>query len=262
MAETKVEMNVYAQLTKSPERIAPPKIKSVDPTVDDNVIRAVDTYYDTLESARQALLETLYQKGFEVFFYGMWSQKAIGRITRKMSVLRLKREQWFHKWTPEQVMEYAPYWKELITPSYSTLKRFCKAENIDAYMVPRYKINVARAIKRVYDIIRRRNDVVNSTHDDNLESHIESVVNADVDNFEIVDMTTFLNNIYHKMLRKKSTSAPMGINVDVDADIDYVIQTVRHIMQKRADVKRKRLEEEERKRAEEEQKRAKTNEEI
>ena len=249
-------IDIYAQIIERPKPIAPTTITSVD--VDDDVIRAVDTYYDTLESARQALLETLYQKGFEVFFNGMWAQKAIGRITRKMAILRLKREQLFHKWTTDQVKEYAPYWKELITPSFSTLKRFCEAENIDAYMTPRYKINITRAVRRVYDIIGRRNHNVNITHNDDLESHIESVVNAYVDNFAIGNLTRFLNNIYHKILRKEPTDAPVDTNVgvDVDTDTDYVIQTVRHIMQKRAKDKRKRALHKERKRAEEERKRA------
>lgn len=251
-------INIYAQLTKSPERIAPPKIKSVDPTVDDNVIRAVDTYYDTLESARQALLEMLYQKGFEVFFNGMWEKKAIGRITRKMTVLRLKREQWFHQWIPEQVMEYAPYWKELITKQ--ELAVFCEADDINKikdFFTVRYTIDVKKESERVYGIIRLRNSDVNSPHDDDLEACIESVVNAYVDNFAIKKLTMFLNNIYHEMLGKTPTNAPVDINVgvDVDADIDYVIQTVRHIMQKRVNDKRKRLERQEQKREEEERKR-------
>lgn len=240
MAESKVEMNVYAQLTKSPKHIAPTKITSVNLTVDDNVIRAVDTYYDTLESARQALLDTLYQKGFEVFLGGAWAQKAIKRITRKMAILRLKREQMFHNWSADDVMEYAPYWKELITPG--RLGIFCSAnkQQIKDFFTAHNTIDVEKKTS-VYDIIRFRNNNVNSTHHDNLESHIESVVNAYVDTFAIDELTMFLNNIYHEMLRKTPTNAPVDINVgvDVDADIDYVIQTVRHIMQKRENEARK-----------------------
>lgn len=237
MAESKVErtdlieskeMNVYAQLTKSPERIAPTTIESVNPTVDIDVIRAVDTYYDTLESARQALMETLRSNDmFNIFFD---APDAIARVTRKMAVLRLKREQMFHNWSADEVEEYAPYWSNII----DNLQTFCEATSLDEIMPSDDDVAVSEV--RINNIFKRLENIRNEDRN-RLKTDIQNVVNDYVDSGRYNDITTFTSRIYAIITGIDILTDDFG--VDVDADTDYVIQTVRHIMQKRENEARK-----------------------
>lgn len=224
MAESKVErtdlieskeMNVYAQLTKPPERIAPPKITSVDPAVDDNVIRDVDTYYDTLESARQALMETLRSNDmFNIFFD---APDAIARVTRKMAVLRLKREQMFHNWSADEVEEYAPYWSNII----DNLQTFCEATSIDEIM-PLDGVAVSEV--RIKNIFKRLENIRNEDRD-RLKTDIQNVVNDYVDSGRYNDITTFTSRIYAIITGTDILTDDFG--ADVDDETKYIVQYIR-----------------------------------
>lgn len=224
MAESKVErtvlieskeINVYAQLTKSPERIAPTTIESVNPTVDVDVIRAVDTYYDTLESARQALMETLRSNDmFNIFFD---APDAIARVTRKMAVLRLKREQMFHNWSADEVEEYAPYWSNII----DNLQTFCKATSIEQIM-PSDDVAVSKG--RIDDIFKRLENIRNEDRD-RLKTDIQNVVNDYVDSGQYNDITTFTSRIYDIITGTDILTDDFG--ADVDDETKYIVQYIR-----------------------------------
>lgn len=231
---TQPEIDVYTLLQKPYAKKQVREADPRDPSTDNNVIHTVDAYYDTLESARQALWETLSANDAYITFFDV--PAAIARITRKMAILRLKRLMVYHEyWSPasastfdkiKNVKEHIPYWKDVV----GTDRRL---SNLIVYTQPNFLDRLFKDShishqdmiddKRIItDILRARNDNPNNYQSDNrLRDAVQRVVHYYIDNLE--SPKPFLRELYSIITGKANIETGFEL-ISFPSETEYLLR--------------------------------------
>lgn len=235
-------MSAWTYLKPAKEKSDPPEGEDVDAaekkqvkgetknrTERDEVnkyIEHVDDFYDDLASARDALWEAMSRAKALSSFYD--SSLAIGRISRMMVYLRLKRQIKFHNWNAEQLKEQIPYWRKLFVDN--EIEQFIK--NHDYFPTDVGESNAERAKRDVYDALDKRNKSPNTDRDNRtLQEDMQTVIHYYIDTFNVTQMNTFLDKVYGILIGKQVKEVDDSVD---DNHLRYMIQKIRQEREKRA----------------------------
>ena len=178
-------------------------------TVTKQVLRHVDDFYDDLASARDALWEAMSRaKALSNLFD---DQSEIGRISRMMVYLRLKRQGKFHNWNAEQLKEQIPYWRKLFVDN--EIKRFITTD--DYFPTDVGKSDAEEAKNAVYDALKKRNRSPNADRDNrNLQKKMQTVIHYYIDTFNVTEMNIFLDTVYEILIGKQVKEVDDSVDDD------------------------------------------------
>lgn len=209
------------------------RAQPLDPSTDETkIMRHVDVYYDNLQSARQALWETMraHDELARLFNVPM----AIGRITKKLAYVKLLRQARFHGWTTaEDIMKHVPYWEDMFA-NQQQLEQFINSEDVDVFSnTPlKYVERDKRAIQRILEA-RNRNPRTRPKNDSDLQRYIQNVVHDHLDRFDVEGAEQFLREIYSTITLggKAKPSELVPDLVSHGDEMDYMIQRTTRVME-------------------------------